>query len=48
MNCYTMTTEELKQLYFAEFKFDTRLPELFELIPEEKLRTWLINQLENY
>jgi hypothetical protein len=43
-----MTTKELKQMYFVEFKFDTRLPELFELIPEKQLREWLIDQLVNY
>ena len=48
MNYHAMTTENLKQIYFVEFKYDNRLPDLFEMIPEKKLRSWLIDQLVNY
>lgn len=42
-----ITTKELVQRYYAEFKNDTRLPELFELIEEDKLRKWIIDQFES-
>lgn len=44
----TMPMKELKELYFKLFKYDNRLPELFELIEGERsesvLREWLINE----
>lgn len=48
MNYQAMTTEKLKEIYFIEFKYDNRLPDLFALIPERYLRQWLIDQLVNY
>ena len=48
MKLKKLTTEELKQMYFAEFVYDNRFPELFDLIPEDDLRQWLINQLHKY
>lgn len=48
MDYKKMKTEELIQEYFRQFVNDSRLPELFQMIPEKKLRTWLIDQLENY
>ena len=48
MKLEKLTTEELKQRYFAEFVYDSRFPGIFELIPENKLRQWLIDQLRNY
>lgn len=48
MDYEKMKTEELVQEYFRLFVCDNRLPDLFELIPEKRLREWLIDQLENY
>lgn len=44
----TMPMKELKEIYFKLFKYDNRLPELFELIEgkcsESVLREWLIDE----
>ncbi len=48
MKLEKLTTDELKQRYYAEFVHDNRLPGLFDLIPKKKLRQWLIDQLRNY
>jgi hypothetical protein len=48
MNYKKMKTEDLVQEYFRQFVNDSRLPDLFALIPERDLRQWLIDQLENY
>ncbi|MCM1142622.1 MAG: hypothetical protein NC453_28965 [Muribaculum sp.] len=34
--------ERLIEAYYEEFRYDSRLPELFEMIEPEKLREWLI------
>jgi hypothetical protein len=41
------STKTLIEAYFADFNYDSRLPELFELIEEEKLRKWLIEKIIN-
>lgn len=38
--------ETLKEKYYEEYRYDSRLPELFELIEPEKLYEWLIEQFE--
>lgn len=48
MDYEKMKKEDLVQEYFRQFVNDSRLPDLFELVPEKKLRAWLIDQLENY
>lgn len=37
--------EELKQEYFRLYNYDSRLPELFDLIPPRKLREYLAGQI---
>ena len=37
--------EELKQEYFRLYNYDSRLPELFDLIPPHKLREYLAGQI---
>lgn len=37
-----LTTAELTQLYYANYTYDNRLPALFALIDDDKLRTYII------
>lgn len=39
--------EKLTEVYYAQYKHDNRLPELFELIEPEKLYEWLVEQFDN-
>jgi hypothetical protein len=41
------STKSLIESYFSDFIYDNRLPELFELMEEEKLRKWLIEKIIN-
>ena len=38
--------ETLTRKYYEEYRYDSRLPELFELIEPEKLYEWLIEKFE--
>lgn len=41
----SQTTEYLKTIYFDLMVYDNRLPELFDLMAEKKLRKYLIEKL---
>ena len=47
-NYNDMTTKELVEAYYDNFEFDSRLPNLFSLIEEEKLRKYIIGEFELY
>lgn len=36
-----LTLSQLQQVYYYLFKYDTRLPDLFSLIPSRKLKRYL-------
>lgn len=38
------SNEELIQMFYQEFNYCSYVGELFEMIDEDKLRKWLINQ----
>lgn len=39
--------EKLTEAYYEQYKYDNRLPDLFELIEPEKLYEWLVEQFDN-
>lgn len=47
INLHKVNIEDLKKVYFHEYSYDSRLPELFDLIGERKLKKYLINRFEN-